>query len=231
MTPYFPHSTRAVFFDAVGTLLFPKPSALVVYATVARTMGLELAPAEVRTRFLAAYRNQETADRLTGWITSEEREHGRWQAIVHETLLGVSDPEVCFRELYEHFSKPSAWEVNPHAAFVLDKLQVRGLVLGMGSNYDARLWSVLEGFPELAPLREHTVISAAVGFRKPAAQFFAEVVRVAGCLPAEVLFVGDDIDNDYHGATAAGLNAVLLDDQREVWGVERRIANLQELTD
>jgi len=231
MTPYFPDATRAVFFDAVGTLLFPKPSALVVYATVARSMGLELAPAEVRTRFLAAYRKQETADRITGWVTSEEREHDRWRAIVHETLLGVSDPEACFRELYEHFSKPSGWEVNRDAAFVLGKLQARGLVLGMGSNYDARLWSVLEGFPELAPLKERTVISAAVSFRKPAAQFFAEVVRVAGCHPAEVLFVGDDVANDYHGATAAGLNAVLLDDQSEVCGVEPRITTLRELTD
>ncbi|MBA4189973.1 MAG: haloacid dehalogenase [Planctomycetaceae bacterium] len=222
-------STRAVFFDAVGTLLFPNPSALVVYADVARTMGMELSSGEVRTRFLTAFRKQEAADRVTGWVTSEERERERWRVIVHETLQGVPNPDACFAELYDHFAKPTAWQVCPHAAAVLKELNTRGLVVGMGSNYDARLWSVLDGFPELAPLRDRTVVSAAVGFRKPAAEFFREVTRVAGCVPGEILFAGDDIDNDYQGATAAGLNAVLLDDQHREPGITNRITSLREL--
>ena len=60
-------------------------------------------------------------------------------------------------------------------AAVLDQLLTRGIRVGIGSNYDARLRSVLDGFPELAPLRERVVISAAVGYRKPALEFFREV--------------------------------------------------------
>ncbi len=229
MAASLPPNTRAVFFDAVGTLLFPNPSALVVYANVARAMGLELAPEEVRTRFLTAYRNQEAADRLAGWVTSEERERDRWRVIVCETLHGISDPDACFSELYEHFSKPAAWQVCPHAESVLSRLSERGLIVGMGSNYDARLWSVLDGFPELAPLRARTVVSASVGFRKPAGEFFREVVCVAGCEPGQVAFVGDDIDNDYHGALAAGLNAVLLDPRGAYPSVKRAVGDLRQL--
>lgn len=224
-----PPGTRAVFFDAVGTVLFPCPTAPVVYAEVAARAGLRLSPDAVRDRFLDAYRVQEAADRAAGWGTSEERERDRWHTIVTSTLRGVTDPDACFAELYEYFSKPAGWRVGEDAAEVVAALRDRGFVVGMGSNYDARLWSVLDGFPELAPLRERTVVSAAVGFRKPAREFFREVARVAGCDAGQILFVGDDIDNDYIGATAAGLNAVVLDTGRDAPALSNRIIRLGEL--
>jgi putative hydrolase of the HAD superfamily len=224
-----PSSARAVFFDAVGTLLHPSPAAPVVYAETARRHGLPLAPAEVRERFVAAYRREEDADALTGWATSEERERTRWRRIVTETLAGVDDPETCYRHLFNHFALPSAWKLATDAHSVLTALHRRGLALGLGSNYDERLWSVLAGFPELAPLRERVLISAAVGVRKPGAGFFREAARAAGCELREVLFVGDDLDNDYEGATAAGLLAVLLDPRGHYPNVPHRITALAEL--
>ncbi|HJZ60259.1 MAG TPA: HAD-IA family hydrolase [Gemmataceae bacterium] len=202
---------RAVFFDAVGTLLFPVPSAVLIYSGVALRLGVHMPHDEIRDRFLAAYRAEEQIDRKTNWVTSEEREVARWRRIVANTLVDVPDTAACFRELFEHFARPAAWTVNPDAAAVFAALQDRGITLGLASNYDARLWSVIDGHPELTPLCDRVVISAAIGFRKPAPEFFREVVRVAGCEPGEILFVGDDIENDYEGALATGLNAVLLE--------------------
>lgn len=210
MAATIPPGVRAVFFDAVGTLIFPDPSAPIVYQEVARRQGLDLSSEEVRARFLRAYRAEEDADRLSGWITSEEREVARWRRIVSETLAGVSDSEACFQELFERFSRPTAWRVNTDAGFVFARLLDHGVILGLGSNYDSRLHSVIEGFAALAPLRERVVISAEVGYRKPAREFFDEIVRFAGWEPAEVLFVGDDVANDYEGAIAAGLSGVFL---------------------
>ena len=99
---------RAAFFDAVGTLIFPDPSAPVIYSQVARRQELNLSPEDVRARFMAAYQAEEVADRLSGWVTSEEREVSRWRRIVSETLAGVVDPDACFRELFEHFSRPTS---------------------------------------------------------------------------------------------------------------------------
>jgi putative hydrolase of the HAD superfamily len=220
---------RAVFFDAVGTLLFPEPSAPVIYAQTARRHGLALTPAEVRERFVAAYRLEETADAATGWLTSETRERERWHRIVTETLAGVSDSEACYVSLFDHFASPAAWRVAPDAAEVLASLSNRGLLVGLGSNYDDRLWSVLDGFPELAPVRERVLISSVVGVRKPGAGFFLEAARAAGCDVSEVLFVGDDLDNDYRGATAAGMPAVLLDPRSSHPDIAERITRLREL--
>ena len=229
--PRIPLGTRAVFFDAVGTLLFPDPSAPVVYAETARRHGLTLSPADVRARFIAAYRVEEEADAATDWATSEARERDRWHRIVTDTLAGVSDPEACYRHLFDHFAQPAAWRVAPDAADVLAALHGRGLALGLGSNYDERLWPVLAGFPELEPLRDRVLISAAVGVRKPGAGFFREVTRAAGRDASEVLFVGDDIGNDYEGATAAGLYAVLLDPAGRHPEVSHRVTRLADLLD
>jgi putative hydrolase of the HAD superfamily len=218
-----------VFFDAVGTLLFPTPSAPAVYADTARRYGLALAPAEVRERFVAAYRREERLDAQTDWATSEDRERDRWRRIVAETLAGASDPDACYRELFAHFARPAAWRVAADAADVLTALHRRGLALGLGSNYDERLWAVFEGFRELEPLRARVLISAAVGVRKPGAGFFHAAARAAGCRAEEILFVGDDLDNDYAGARAAGLAAVLLDPDGRHPQVPHRIRALAEL--
>lgn len=229
MEPWVHAGIRAVFFDAVGTLIFPDPSAPVVYAAAARRQGLHLPNDQLLQRFLAAYRSQEAADRATGWATSEQRERERWSHIVATTLRGVPDPEACFEELYEHFARPGAWRVNHEAAAVFAHLRDRGLTLGIGSNYDARLLRVVGGHPELAPLSDRVVISAAVGHRKPSAAFFRSLAAAAVCEPGEVLFVGDDTENDYDGATAAGLNAVLYDPRGKYPAVSRRVAGLGEL--
>jgi putative hydrolase of the HAD superfamily len=63
---------------------------------------------------------------------------------------------------------------------------------------------------ELRPI-QHLVISSEVGWRKPAREFFEQVVSAAGVPASEIVFVGDDPVNDDEGARRAGLNVLLLD--------------------
>lgn len=218
---------RAVFFDAVGTVIFPARPAADVYADAARRHGLNADPDEVRRRLWAHFRVEEATDRELNWVTSEARERERWRNIVFAAIDGATDE--LFVELYHHFAKPSAWSVPPVAAECIARLVSRGIVVGMGSNYDSRLASVVNGTPALRPLRERLVISSLVGVRKPGEGFFAEVTRAAGCDPSDILFVGDDLANDYHGATAAGMKAVLLDEHGRHEGIANRVRGLAEL--
>jgi putative hydrolase of the HAD superfamily len=204
----------AVFFDAVGTLIFPEPAAATIYAEVGRRHGSQLSAADVTPRFVAAFRRHEQIDETLGWRTSEEREVERWRAIVTEVLDDVRDREACFRELFEHFRRPSAWRVADDAAVTLAKLAGQGCVLGLASNYDSRLRDVVAGLPALAPIR-YLAISSEIGWRKPAPQFFAALAQLVGLPPHRLLLVGDDRLNDYDGAQAAGLAAILVDRQGE----------------
>lgn len=200
---------RAVYFDAVGTLLFPAEPVANTYRAIARRHGADLDASVIRGRFLGAFVSEEESDRRAGWRTDEAREQSRWQRIVAAVLPEAADPGACFEELWHHFSQRSAWKVHPEAAPVLTELTRRGLAVGIASNFDARLLAIVRDLPELAPAESRCAVSSLVGWRKPAPAFFGELTRQAGCAPGEVLLVGDDLRNDYHGARAAGLRAVL----------------------
>jgi len=209
---------RAVVFDAVGTLISPDPPAPVVYAEAGRKFGSRLAPDVITARFRVAFHAEEEMDRAAGWRTDDNREERRWRTIVAATLDDVTDPEACFGELWLHFARPSAWRCDPTVGRVISELSRRGFKVGMASNFDGRLRTVVGGMPALASLRP-IVISSEVGWRKPAAEFFQQLVKAVGYSAPEVLHVGDDVVNDCDAALAAGLRALHVS----------RIASLAEL--
>jgi putative hydrolase of the HAD superfamily len=195
----------AVVFDAVGTLIHPEPAAPHIYAEVGRRYGSRRSVEEIAVRFRDAFRREEVADKASGWRTSEEREVERWRRIVGTVLDDVEDAGGSFSELYEHFSRPTAWRFDDDATQILTTLTNRGKRVAVASNYDRRLFSVLAGWPA------HPVfVSSAIGWRKPAPEFFAAVCRGLGLTPREVLYVGDDRVIDFDGARAAGLAAALV---------------------
>jgi len=201
---------RAVVFDAVGTLIYPDPPAPVVYAQVGAQYGSKLDANSIRPRFEIAFRAEDEIDRRQDWRTSEERERERWRHIVARVLNDVADPETCFQALFDHFSKPGAWRCDPSTPTVLSALADSGVMVGMASNYDSRLRSVLAGKSDLAPLQT-VCISSEIGWRKPSPEFFGAVCRSVGMRPANILFVGDDFENDMEGALKAGMRGVWLE--------------------
>jgi putative hydrolase of the HAD superfamily len=200
-------SIRAIVLDAVGTLIHPDPPAPEVYARVGKRWGSRHDAAAIKTRFIQAFAQEEQTDRRLGWRTSEEREMERWQHIVARVLDDVSDEQACFQTLFEHFSRPEAWRCAPETGQVLSGLAQQGFLLGMASNYDSRLHRVIAGKAELRRI-QHVIISAEVGWRKPAAEFFATVCRTVGLPADQILYVGDDLTNDVQGAQSAGVHAV-----------------------
>jgi putative hydrolase of the HAD superfamily len=206
-------NVRAVFFDAVGTLIYPEPPAAEVYAAVGRRFGSSLSTEIIEVRFRNALQREEEADRANGLRTSEARERRRWRRIVAEVLSDV-EPEACFAELFAHFARPDSWRCDPQVEPVLRQLASRGLLLGMASNFDSRLRLIVAGRPELAPLR-HLVISSEVGWRKPAPAFFEAAARLAELPPTHILYVGDDRESDFEGARAAGMQSLWYDPRTE----------------
>jgi len=81
------------------------------------------------------------------------------------------------------------------------------------------------------------VVSSECRFRKPSQHFFLELLKVSGVTsPDEILVIGDSLVNDVYGATCAGLQAVLLDRNKEFGHCEfpetvRCVQSLDELTE
>ena len=223
-----PH-IRAVYFDAVGTVLHPHPSPFEVYAAAARENGLVLEIPVIRERFLAAFAREEARDRDAGWITSEAREFERWRTIVTTTLHEARDPLACFEHLWNHYAQPHAWRVDPSVTELLTFLTSQGIVLGLASNLDGRLRSVVEKLPEMHRFHTRLAISSEVGYRKPSRQFFETLLRHDGLAPHQMLYVGDDRTNDYDGARAAGMEAWLIDSHDRHPHIPHRVRSLGEL--
>jgi putative hydrolase of the HAD superfamily len=218
---------RALAFDAVGTLLFPDPPAAEIYAAVGARCGSRLTPAEIAPRFRAAFARQEQLDVVTGLRTDEAREQRRWRDIVAEVLDDVDAPDACFQVLYAHFASPKAWRLNPEALPALAAARRRGQRLALASNYDARLHPVAAA---LLPMIGEVVISSEVGWRKPAPEFFAALCERLEVPPHEVVLVGDDHVNDFDGAVAAGLQAILYDPRGRLVDLgARRIGDLGQI--
>jgi putative hydrolase of the HAD superfamily len=202
-------NVRAVMFDAVGTLIVPHQSVPLTYHDAAKQRGSRLTADEIARRFRGAFRAQEELDRQAGWVTDDSREYERWRTIVHQVLDDVNDVEECFQNLHAHFEKPAAWRVQDSATALIRAMKDRGKIVGLASNFDSRLRSVIAGLPELADL-DPIVVSSEAGSRKPGRPFFAGVVAAACVQPSEILFIGDDLENDHQGALASGLQSILL---------------------
>jgi putative hydrolase of the HAD superfamily len=220
---------RVVVFDAVGTLIEPDPKPASVYFEIGSRHGSRLTLPTVATGFREAFAAEELRDLANSLATDEARERARWRAIVATVLHDIGDADACFLELWQHFARSTNWKVAPGAGTVLAELRERDLNLAVASNFDSRLRSVLAGFSENRLLHD-VVISSEVGWRKPAAGFFAALCGRLNCDASEILFVGDSRDNDYEGARQASMRAVLLDPaSRQENGDCRCIANLAEL--
>jgi FMN phosphatase YigB (HAD superfamily) len=68
-------------------------------------------------------------------------------------------------------------------------------------------------------LRDHVDVlgsSERWGIAKPAREFFDRIVAALGLQPAEIVYVGDRVDNDVEPALASGMTAVHV--RRGPWG-------------
>ena len=95
------------------------------------------------------------------------------------------------------------------AAATLAALRERGLRIGVISDCSEE---VVAAWPEtpLAPLVDEAVLSAAVGMKKPDPRVYHLGCERLGVAPERCLFVGDGGSRELSGASAVGMDAVLI---------------------
>jgi putative hydrolase of the HAD superfamily len=200
----------AITFDAGGTLLHPHPSVGLVYREVAARHGRDYDTDELETRFRAAFKSVSKDPRV---LDPEARERDFWSRVVRETIppdrKAPDDFDAFFAELFESFAHASRWRVFPQAEKTLGLLAARGYRLGVLSNWDRRLRTVLAE-TGLERYFHAVLISSEVGVEKPDAGIFRAAERALGAKPSACLHVGDSRKHDLEGAHAAGWKALLV---------------------
>jgi putative hydrolase of the HAD superfamily len=207
-------STKAVFLDALGTLLELEPPWVGLRAAIGDEIPEERIRTAVRAE-MAYYRDHSHEGRDADSLAA----------------LRARSAEVLSRELGREVSVETLMRAIRFTAFpdtgpALAGLRERGLRLVCVSNWDCALPEVLERCG-LASQVDGTVTSASAGARKPDPAIFAPALELAGCEPAEALHVGDTAEEDVEAARAAGIRALLIDRQ----GGGGDISSLVEIDD
>ncbi|KAG6612398.1 putative ubiquitin-specific protease [Phytophthora cinnamomi] len=222
---------RYVTFDATGTLLRPAEAPGATY--------LRFWEAASGQR-LSSARREAAAAALTACFPAEFSLLSRqapnfgaggasasafpwWRRLVLNvmTRAGVGDGlqhqerrERFTRELYAHFARAEAWTVFDDVRPALERLQARGVPLGVISNFDERLEPLLAAL-RLRDAFQVVTASFAQPHAKPHAAIFQATFGQMQEEPGELqtqrfLHVGDHISKDYGAARAVGAHAKLL---------------------
>jgi len=120
------------------------------------------------------------------------------------------------------------FELYADAQPVLLALKRRGLRLAVVSNWHRGL----DSFCHEMNLSDHldaVVSSSDIGIEKPDTRIFKEAVRRLRVESDRIVHVGDSPDDDFRGAVAAGLRAIVIDRRNVYYAHERRINSLCEL--
>jgi putative hydrolase of the HAD superfamily len=190
--------TRAVFLDALGTLVELEPPWMSLRERVPAEVSDEQLKDALRAE-MAYYREHADEGRDEASLADLRK---RCAALVSDRL----GSEITVDELVEAIR----FEAYPDAIPALRELRDRGRRLVAVSNWDCSLPSVL-GRCGLGELLDGAVSSAVAGARKPDPAIFAPALELAGCGPEEALHVGDTLEEDVVGARAAGIRSLLID--------------------
>lgn len=207
---------KVIFLDAVGTLFGVKSSVGKVYSEMAHRFGVEVSPEALDQAFLKSF-PAAPPPIFPGTPPEDipECEFEWWHIVSLRTFqqVGVldqfSDFSVFFAELYNHFATAEPWVVYPEVRPTLEGWKQLGIELGVLSNFDSRVYSVLQAL-DLAKFFTSVTISTEVGAAKPDPKIFAIGLNKHNCLAESAWHVGDSLEEDYQGAKAAGLKAVLI---------------------
>jgi putative hydrolase of the HAD superfamily len=207
-------STKAVFLDALGTLLELEAPWVGLRAAIGDEVPEQRIRNAVRAE-MAYYRDH-----------SHEGRDADSLAALRARSAEVLSSELGREVSVETLMSAIRFTAFPDAVPALAGLRERGLRLVCVSNWDCALPEVLERCG-LASHVDGTVTSASAGARKPDPAIFAPALELAGCEPAEALHVGDTAEEDVEAARAAGIRALLIDRQ----GGGGHISSLVEIDD
>jgi putative hydrolase of the HAD superfamily len=228
---------KAVFFDAAGTLFETRDPVGETYARMAREYGVDASAEVVDSAFRRVFRGASPLAFGPGHPPAELRrlERDWWRGLVAKTFAGMgrfTDFEVYFESLFQFFADPAHWIADPEAPATLRTLRERGLILGVISNFDYRLYRILDGL-ELARWFDSITISSEAGYAKPSARLFEAALERHRVAPREALHVGDSEHLDVAGAAAAGMAVALLNRKMNgrisITGSVGQIASLGEV--
>ena len=225
---------KAVFLDAAHTILeLARPYPHMLHSALAK-YGYEYPYGRVEKVLRSEWRKVEHLfnGKHEDTRIDDERDRELWGDFYRMMLasLGIEGyPPRLLDEVYTQFGDPDNWVLYPETLETIRVLKKHGYTVGIGSNWDSRLPNILKTLKVLDEV-DTVVVSAIIGHRKPAREFFKAECEQVGLQPHEVMHVGDHPDADVHGAVTSGLAATLVWRRKEEPNLEHDVPVIPDLT-
>jgi len=213
---------QLILFDAAETLFHVNGSVAEIYLRYAVKQGFQQKPDSLEAitqAFKRAFR-EAPPPVFVEMVPAKLKQCERlwWFDIVHSVFYRVGMFErfdEFFEEVFQVFEDPRSWVLYPETERVLAQLRDQGFELGIVSNFDSRLFTILRGLGIESYFNSVTISSLAQA-AKPAARIFELAVEKHAMDPEEAVHIGDSLRDDVEGAQKAGLTGILLDRKRVV---------------
>lgn len=216
---------RAVLFDAAETLFTTRGSIGEIYGSIARQYGSKTTADDIQAAFARQFRG-------AGPISTENQKEW-WKNVVRRvfTETGMVEKfDQFFEQVYDRFRDSQGWVLFPETTEVLHELKRRGLKIGVISNFDDRIYTVMRSLGILEYF-DAVTISSETGYCKPDRHIFEAAIRALDEPPPKIVLVGDSLSDDVEAGMRAGLDAVLIDRNGRHLAANhvRRISSLEEV--
>ncbi len=208
-------SLTAVFFDADDTLYRVRESVGHHYAPILANHGLHFTQSEIDAVTPQAWKaiEEDYYNVKEHYHTSHERDSAIWRNYLEQVLFGLdvypsqSDFEALYSDIHSHFATEDSRELHDFVVDFLYELNQLSFTTGVLTNNDRRIHKLI---PDLG-ISEHldyVFCAGDLGCRKPSQEVFKEIAKRIRVSPEKILYIGDSLDADYHGARNAGWQAV-----------------------
>jgi 2-haloalkanoic acid dehalogenase type II len=223
---------KAVFFDLGNTLVrtwIPEAT----YQNVLSSLGIDRSIEAIRAaldKTEKEFRESNYRSRYGEVAYTEYWE--RWDAKVLKHL-GISQGQILAKKIAARWFDHADCSAYPDVTVSLNRLKQMGVRVGLISNaYEEDIDAILDKAGLDKTLFDIVVGANTIKKEKPHPNVFRHALSKLNVEPEMTLFVGDDVDNDYRGAKAVGIHALLIEREGRSRGDSsdlKRIRSLREI--
>ena len=195
---------KVIAFDLDGTLFDHEESANAAIKLLAQEKSWEEVPTlETTWQQLEKFYFKKFANRE---ITFEEQRRKRMMDFVSYLDVEIEDsPEKYFQDYLGYYK--DSWKSFPEVEGVLRELNEMGLPLAILTNGESTQQNFKLSKLGITQFFKLILASDELLEFKPHPSSFLSISAFFGVNPHEVMYVGDDLEIDFMGATSAGLRA------------------------
>lgn len=219
-----PETPKVITFDAYNTLYATTLPVMQQYCLVAKEHHVIADPMQLTQMFPKVFKALKDRHPNYGKFTNITAVEW-WSQLITDIFQPQKVPKEMIEEILSRFEGEQAYKVYPDVLNFIREAKSKhpDVVLGIISNTDPLVYTLLQNLGLLDYFKEHIFLSYDLDLKKPSKEIFDYALKVLmeryprlaeddlETLKSRCWHIGDESLNDMRGAENAGWNGVLID--------------------